>query len=86
MNAPPNAIKDDDAWRERAESLLEPEQVHWLAVSMDDRLAALDDIFQDYQRLGGSLEPDPDPQSPFWSREELEEFARSQGSLLKSNR
>ncbi len=77
---------DAAAWRKRAGSLLEPEQDHWLSLSMNERLAALDDIFMDYQRMGGSLEPDPDPQSPFWSREELERFAASQGSLLRNHR
>ena len=71
------------AWQARAESLLEPEQFHWLSLSMDERLAALDAAFRDYQLMGGSLEPDPDPQSPFWSREELEAFARSQGASLQ---
>jgi hypothetical protein len=86
MDSTQRTLESDTAWRERAEALLEPEQVHWLALSMDERLAALDDIFKDYQRLGGSLEPDADPQSPFWSREELQSFARSQGTLVQSNK
>jgi hypothetical protein len=73
---------DPAAWQARAESLLEPEHFYWLSLSMDERLAALEDIFRDYQLMGGSLDPDPDPQSPFWSREELETFARSHGRSL----
>ena len=30
-----------------------------------------------YMELGGSLDPHADTQSPFWSREELAEFARN---------
>lgn len=75
---------DPAAWQARAESLLEPEQVYWLSLSMDERLAALGDIFRDFQLMGGSLDPDPDPQSPFWSREELEAFARTQGAALQT--
>ena len=74
------------SWHGRAESLLESEQLYWLSLSMNERLAALDGIFQDYQRMGGSLDPDPDPQSPFWSREELKQFACSRGTLLQNNR
>jgi hypothetical protein len=77
---------DPAAWQARAESLLEPEHFYWLSLSMDERLAALDGLFRDYQLMGGSLDPDPDPQSPFWSREELEAFAKSRGTSLQTRK
>ncbi len=87
MKTPPetNAFPvTPEEWRARAEAMLEPEQFYWLFLSMDERAAAMDDVFRDYQLMGGSLDPDPDPQSPFWSREELEEFARSHGTTIRN--
>lgn len=58
------------------ETCVEPEWLDWYRKSPIERLYATSEAWENYLALGGSLAPDPDPQSPFWSREELAEFAR----------
>lgn len=59
------------------EEIFEPEWVDWIRKTPTERLLALEEAWANYVELGGSLDPDVDMQSPFWSREELEEFARN---------
>jgi hypothetical protein len=56
--------------------IVEPEWLDWYRKTPQERLLATGEAWSNYLELGGSLEPDADSQSPFWSREELEEFAR----------
>jgi hypothetical protein len=58
------------------EDMIEPEWLEWYQMTPLQRLEASERLRQDYLAMGGSLEPDPDPQSPFWSREEIEAFAK----------
>ena len=38
-----------------------------------------------YLALGGSLDPDVDSQCPFWSREDLEAFAKSHTNVAANS-
>jgi hypothetical protein len=58
------------------ETCVEPEWLDWYRKTPLERLEVSSEAWTNYLALGGSLAPDPDPQSPFWSREELAEFAR----------
>ena len=58
------------------EEFIEPEWLDWYRKTPQERLLATEETWSIYRELGGSLDPDPDIQSPFWSREELEQFAR----------
>ena len=52
----------------------------WLEIyrmTPEQRWARATDIRTQYLAMGGTLEPDPDPQCPFWSAEEIAEFARA---------
>lgn len=57
------------------ESIVEPEWLDWYRKTPQERLLATEEAWAIYRQLGGSLDPDVDTQSPFWSREELQEFA-----------
>ena len=58
------------------EDIVEPEWLDWYRKTPQERLLATEEAWGIFRELGGSLEPDVDTQSPFWSREELKEFAR----------
>ncbi len=58
------------------EDIIEPEWLDWYRKTPQERLLATEEAWNNYLELGGSLSPDADSQSPFWSREELREFAR----------
>jgi len=58
------------------EDIIEPERLARYRKSPRERLLATGAAWANYMELGWSLEPDADSQSPFWSREELAEFAR----------
>lgn len=58
------------------EDIVEPEWLEWYRKTPQERLLATEEAWGIYLELGGSLEPDADSQSPFWSREDLERFAR----------
>jgi len=42
----------------------------WYGMSPLERLQATETLWQTYLDLGGSLEPEPDTQSPFFNEEE----------------
>ncbi len=67
---------DDDSSTFDPEALVEPEWLEWYRKTPLERFEASEELWKIYLELGGSLEPDPDPESPFWSREELEQFAK----------
>ena len=58
------------------EDIIEPEWLDWYRKTPLERLRATGELWRNYLAMGGSLEPDADSQSPFWSREEIEQFAR----------
>jgi|AP95_1055475.scaffolds.fasta_scaffold52296_3 hypothetical protein len=57
------------------EDFIEAEWLDWYRKTPAERLSATGAIWANYRALGGSLAPDADSQSPFWSREELAAFA-----------
>ena len=59
------------------EDIIEPEWLEWYRKTPQERLLATEQAWANYIELGGSLDPDVDSQSPFWSAEELTEFARN---------
>ncbi len=72
------------------EDILEPEWLDWYSKTPFERLEATEVLRQEYIAMGGSLEPDADTQSPFWSRGEIESFAsihsRARERSFKKNR
>jgi hypothetical protein len=48
------------------ESLIEPEWLDWYRLTPQERWAESQKLWAAYLAMGGSLDPDPDPQSPFY--------------------
>jgi hypothetical protein len=61
----------------RPEDVVDPDWIEWYSMTPMERWEASQRLWADYVALGGSLDPDVDTQSPFWSEEELAEFARN---------
>jgi hypothetical protein len=55
--------------------LVGDEWAEWYAMTPAQRLEASSKLWQTYLQLGGSLDPEPDSQSPFYSEEERRAFA-----------
>jgi hypothetical protein len=51
------------------ESLYLPGFLEWIALSPAERAERSGEMWEMYLAYGGSLEPDPDPQSPFFDPE-----------------
>lgn len=51
--------------------------IDWYRMTPLERWEASEKLWAEYLALGGSLDPEVDSQSPFWSTEELAEFARN---------
>ena len=49
---------------------LPEEWQEWLALTPLERFRQSEKIFAQYLAMGGSLDPDPDPSSPFYAPEE----------------
>jgi hypothetical protein len=45
---------------------LPDEQLEWMLMTEEERLAENEKMWATYLALGGTLEPEPDPQSPFY--------------------
>ncbi len=56
---------------------IEPEWLEFYLMTPAQRWARSAEVRACYLAMGGTLEPDPDPQSPFWSEDEIAEFARA---------
>ena len=52
------------------EDIYEPEWVEWFRMTPEERWAESSKLWQFYLQAGGSLDPDPDPQSPFFFPED----------------
>lgn len=59
------------------EDIIEPEWLDWYRKTPQERFYESQRLLAHYLAIGGTLEPDVDTESPFWSREDLEGFARS---------
>lgn len=56
---------------------IEPEWLEFYRMTPEQRWNRAAEVRAYYLAMGGTLEPDPDSQSPFWSAEEIAEFARA---------
>ena len=65
------------------EDLVEPEWLEWYQKSPEERFLESQRLMAHYLGMGGSLAPDLDPESPFWSAEDLEGFAREMEEARK---
>jgi hypothetical protein len=61
--------------RLRAEEIAGEEWAAWYALSPSERFLESMKLWETYLALGGSLEPEPDTQSPFFDPEEWIENA-----------
>ena len=48
------------------EEIYEPEWVAWFRMTPKERWEASASLWHHYVAMGGSLDPEPDPQSPFY--------------------
>jgi hypothetical protein len=61
--------------RLRVEDLVGDEWAAWYALTPTERFLESAKLWETYLALGGSLEPEPDTQSPFFDPEEWRESA-----------
>jgi hypothetical protein len=66
--------------RFRAEEIVGTEWAEWYMLSPSERFLESTRLWETYLRLGGSLEPEPDTQSPFFDPEEWRENAPHGGA------
>lgn len=52
------------------EDIYEPEWVAWFQMTPEQRWSESSKLWQFYLAAGGSLDPEPDPQSPFFFSED----------------
>ena len=52
------------------EDLVSSEQAAWYRLTPLERLRETEKLWAHYLSIGGSLDPEPDPQSPFFNEEE----------------
>jgi hypothetical protein len=71
----PNSATVEIVRRIRAEELVGEEWAAWYALSPAERFLESMKLWETYLALGGSLEPEPDTQSPFFDPEEWRENA-----------
>jgi hypothetical protein len=57
----------------RAEDLVGEEWAEWYRMTPVERFKASERLWETYLALGGSLEPEPDTQSPFFDPDEWRE-------------
>ena len=62
--------------RLRAEDIVGEEWAEWYRMSPVERFRESARLWETYLALGGSFEPEPDTQSPFFDPEEWRENAR----------
>ena len=60
-----------------AEKLVGAEWAEWYCMSPEARFAASQKLWPEYLALGGSLDPEVDLQSPFYTADEYRDFAKS---------
>lgn len=54
----------------------DPERLEWFGMTPTDRWRASMALWPAYRALGGSLEPEVDLQSPFWSADDYRQWCR----------
>ncbi|REJ89809.1 MAG: hypothetical protein DWQ34_18920 [Planctomycetota bacterium] len=71
---------------------IEPEDVttaewaEWYRMTPQERWAAQDQMWATYLALGGSLDPEPDTQSPFFDADEWRELSADGGTGVRALR
>ena len=56
--------------RKKKDFIVEDESEEWLHLTPAERLLETTKLWQFYLSLGGRLDPEPDPQSPFYFKDE----------------
>lgn len=56
------------------DDVVEPEWLEWYRKTPEERFWESQKLFAHYKSLGGSLAPDIDYDSPFWSEEDFQSF------------
>ena len=64
-NSDPDVGAEPPPQRITPESLCDPEWVDWYRLTPAERWRASSDLWITFRALGGSLDPEPDSQSPF---------------------
>jgi hypothetical protein len=67
IEANPNSV--DQTALVNPETIYPPDVLEWMALSPQERAARAGELWDIYLTYGGSLEPDIDPQSPFFDSE-----------------
>lgn len=57
-------------FRELFEKMFSEEELEWMLMSPSERMEESQKLLAKYLYLGGSLDPEPDPQSPFYFPED----------------
>jgi hypothetical protein len=61
--------------RQKAEEAVGPEWADWYLMTPQQRWQETSTLWETYLALGGSLDPEPDSQSPFFDPDEWRELA-----------
>ncbi|MEX2286466.1 MAG: hypothetical protein WD648_05200 [Planctomycetaceae bacterium] len=64
----------------------EPEWAEWYRMSPAERWAESMKLWDTFIALGGSLDPEPDPQSPFFDAEEWRALSADGGASVRAVR
>ena len=67
-----------------AEQLVGAEWADWYCMTPEARFIASQELWREYLALGGSLEPEVDFQSPFYTAEDYREFAKYSAAIARS--
>jgi hypothetical protein len=54
------------------EQIYGPERLRWMRMTPQERWTASMKLWEEYVANGGSLDPEPDPQSPFYFPEDYD--------------
>jgi hypothetical protein len=60
-------VEPEDIWSD--------EQIEWSRMTPQERWAESMKLWEEYLALGGSLDPEPDPQSPFYGPGDPDTYA-----------
>lgn len=58
------------------DDIVEPEWLEWYRKTPEDRFRESQALLGHYKRMGGSLAPDIDYDSPFWAEEDFAAFLK----------
>lgn len=64
----------------------EPEWAEWYLLSPEERWTESQRMWETYLALGGTLDPEPDPQSPFFDEEEWRRLSLDGGAGVRGIR